>query len=338
LLKKYQTYSQTKIQDLLDNPFVINSNKNIFQNAYAHLMNAGTDMGARMVSMVAIMLKDGTWNSYEYDAKEDKAKYNKLKDERFYANGKEKREHGEHVIKEAIRRDLIAQGKQNPKDKDLVEAYSYKQINDLMKWYADNYIIGAMDNYSKPILGNRVIGQALQNFRVFAFPRLFNMGIFGSTRKVTKGVTYKAIKDANGEWISKQEVLEIEGALQSFAKALNVVRGLGDQSLNDWWKNDASEITKFNIVKTMVQVSLFALLYGLVSAAWDDDRFAYLYGDIFIGPTITDIMTGDLFPVVQQVNRFVDASMGGDAEAILKSFGGTRTIINTMDTIDVLSE
>jgi len=164
------------------------------------------------------------------------------------------------------------------------------------------------------------------------------MGIFGRTRKVTKGVTYKAVKDANGEWISKQEVLEIEGALQSFAKALNVVRGLGDQSLNDWWKNDASEITKFNIVKTMVQVSLFALLYGLVSAAWDDDRFAYLYGDIFIGPTITDIMTGDLFPVVQQVNRFVDASMGGDAEAILKSFGGTRTIINTMDTIDVLSE
>ena len=325
-------------RDMLENPFLNLTNKNIFQKAYAHLLNWGTDAAARMIAMVAIMKKDGTWDAYHYDEKTGDVIYTETKDKRFYdADGKQKTAKGEHAIKEYIRQKLIEQGSQSNTEMGLTKGYDFELIEGTMKWYADKYIIGTMDETSKPIIGNRFIGAAMSNFKVFSFSRLFNAGVFAETRQTTKGTGYKAYKDEDGTWIAEKDLLEIEGALQSFAKVMNAFKNTGNESLDEWWKN-ADDITKFNIWKTMVQMALWGLIYGLVNGAWDKEKFEWLYKDIFIGPTVSNVLTDSPFPTYNIVSQFVSSAIGGDIEGIGKTFGLTRNVIKGVKNFNYITE
>ena len=323
-------------RDVLENPFVNLTNKNIFQASYAHMMNWGTDSAARMIAMIAIMKKDGSWDAYTYNEKEGTVTYNEKKDSRFYdSNGNEKRNNGEHAIKEHIRQQLIEQGSQLESNKLLTRGYDFQLIDGTMKWYADKYIIGTMDELTKPIIGNRFVGAALSNFKMFSFSRLFNAGVFAETRKTTRGAGYKAIKDENGEWISVQDMIEIEGALQSFSKAMAAFKNMGTQDISQWWK-DASPVTRMNIAKTFLQVGMFSLIYGLVHGAWDDDKFTWAYTDIFIAPLVSDVLSGSPFPTYNIISDFTKAASGGEIEKMAKTFGVTRNIIKgTQNLVDL---
>jgi len=285
------------------------------------------------------MKKDGTWDAHTYNEESGEVDYDETKDKRFRnENGSLKTENGEHVVRERIIKDLIEQGTQDLDNKEkLTKAYSHTLVDGTMKWYADKFIIGSMDELTKPILGNRVVGAAVSQFKVFSFNRMFNAGLFAKSRMVSKGVGYKAKKDDDGNWISVREQIEIEGQLQSFAKAFNAVKSFNTGEMVVFWKK-ASPITKLNLAKSLVQVATFALLYGLIRGAFDKDRFAWLYSDIFIGPTVSSYFEENPMVSVSLVSDFVKASMGGDAEKIAKTFGVTRNIIKGTENIESVSE
>lgn len=314
-------------KDLLDNPFINQTSKSIFQSTYAHIMNWGTDSAARMIAMIAIMKKDGSWDAYEYDEQSGNVVYNEKKDSRFYtADGKEKTENGEDKIKEMIRQNLIEQGSQLESTKELVRGYDFALIDGTMKWYADKYIIGTMDELTKPIIGQRFVGASLSNFKMFSFSRMFNLGIFGETRQTTRGAGYKAIKDEDGQWIAVRDLIEIEGAWQSFGKAFAAFKGMEGQDLKEFWSK-ASPVTKMNITKTFIQVGMFALIAGLVHGAFDDEKFTWAYTDIFIAPTVSDFVSGTPFPAYNIISDFLGAAVGGDVDKMAKTFGITRNLI-----------
>jgi hypothetical protein len=284
--------------------------------------------------MVAIMKKDGTWDAYSYDEKTGDAIYDEKKDRRFYdENGKAKTSKGEHAIRNKIREELIYQGLQSEDESKLTRAYDFNIVDGTMKWYADKYIIGTMDEVSKPIIGNRFVGAALSNFRVFSFSRIFNAGVYGESRKTTRGSSYKAVQDEDGTWISVKDVIEIEGAYQSFNKAFNAFKNMDNKNIAEWWKS-ADDITKFNISKTFVQMALWGLMYGLVKGAWDKDKFSWLYTDIFIGPAVSDVVTGSPFPTWNIVSDFMNSASGGDLEGMAKTFGATRNIVKGSENIE----
>lgn len=334
---KFQLIHGTE-RDLIENPMINLTNKNLFQSAYAHWFNQITDSASRLIAMTAIMKKDGSWDAYKYDEQSGEVTYNEKLDKRFYdQSGNLKKEQGEHVLREGLRKRLVAEGSQKESDKELKTGYDYELINGKFKWYADKYIIGTMDESYKPIIGNRLAGAMVSQFKIFSFARLFNLGIFAKERKSTLGVSYKAVKDENGNWISVKELMAIEGALQSVGKALRALNNQNNESLSQWWEN-ANPTTKLNLAKTLIQVGMFAFILGMVKgfSAGDDNKekkWNWAYQDVFIAPTLTSMFTGNPMPSVQMVQRFYKNATTGDERKIMKTFGVTRTIQSGIDML-----
>jgi hypothetical protein len=314
-------------KDLIDNPRMTKVNKNnIFQTYYMHLMNQAGDEMARVISMAAIMIKDDSYKAFSIDKQTGEVIYDKTKDGRYYdTNGKAKTKNGEHVLLESLRQRLIEEGQQDETEKNPILGYSFEESDGSFKWYADKFIIGAMDPTNKAFLGSMFLGMMISQFQTFMLTRLENLGIFAGTRNTTKGVGYRAIKDEDGNWITEKEIIKIEGMLQSVTKLANKLI----------YGGDLDTMTKFNLAKMSIQTTMLTLIAIFFFAGSDDEdkkkkliSVLWEYGkDLTPGPTALQLSMNP-FTVFSIYGRMFKSIGTGDMEKVARQFGLTRNYYN----------
>jgi len=334
----FQIVDRTE-RDVLESIFINPTKRNLLTEQVAHMGNWGTDAWARLIGMTAVMLKHGSWDAYTYNPKTGEISYDETKDDQFYKDqgGKrvQKTERGEHAVKDALRDRLIDQGVMSPDDTKLARGYDYTLATGLLKWYGDKFIIGSMDDQSKAIAGQTYVGQALSQFRMFAFDRLWNAGLFAHKRKTRAGAGYKAVKDENGDWISVKEVIEIEGMWQSVMSSFRMLSNLKNESAAEWWRNQ-TPMRRMNIAKAGIQVAMLSLIYFLIrgigkereekygkdSAGDFRRRFNWLYSDIFVVLGIEGFFQ---IPILQSVLDLFNVSIGKkNVDTLMRYTGPVR--------------
>ena len=180
-------------RDFIDNITVNPTAKNLVTEQMGHFGNRMTDYKARMIGMVSWMLMEGSYDAYSYDNKSGKITYNEIKDLRFYTkDGIKKTEHGEYAILQHIKNNLVKEGVNKPMGHDFTLS------NKTLKWYADKYIVGGFTEIDKPLASMTWLGSMISVFRMFSFPRLFNMGLFAKTRQVEYVIRQYRMIQENG--------------------------------------------------------------------------------------------------------------------------------------------
>jgi hypothetical protein len=304
-------------RDMLESPWRVRTDRNIFQEKFAHLGNWGTDAYARMVAMAAQMIKEGSWEAYSYNAKEDETLYDEKKDRRFYdESGRELKEQGQHAIRKDLIGRLREQGIQED-EKKLTRGHDYILANNFM-YLSDRFVIGSMGNLSKNLLGNHFLGQMFTQFRLFSWAKLQNAGIgmdvrSGQDKNTIAGTVFKAIKDENGEWISVREQQLIEGAWQSWGRAYAEMVRFHRMSPKEFWKSSSPQ-TRMNLARSVVQATMLAIVYALIKGFDDPDdeiRFNWMLSDLS-----TTLLVGEFFknpfPMVSNGMKIIDAAFERD--------------------------
>ena len=297
--------------DLLNNPDIVITDKNIANSQYSNYANYLTDIYARRTVMVAQMLKEGTYDAYSYNEETGEIEYDETLDERIYEDG-EMTPKGK-AIRTFIKNQLIEDGIINKEHEgDLPRGHDY-QSTQLFKYLTDKYVIGSMDNKSRSMIGNHYLGALASQFKIFSIDRLWNFGIDANTRKSIFGGNIKTFTDDNGNIIAKREIIEIEGQLQSLGAAIMAFKSMKDMPMSEWWAQ-ASDNRRANLAKLGIKVATFAMLYALVKNLWPDDKniqqkLAWLYTDILDTRLAYESVT-QAPALVSQVDRLVDIVLG----------------------------
>lgn len=297
--------------DLLNNPMVVITDKNLGNSQYSNFTNYMSDLYTRRTAMVAQMLKEGSYDAYNYDEMTGELTYDETLDDRMYEDG-ELTEQGK-AIRSFIKRKLVEDGTIDREfDGQLPRGHDY-QSGQLFKYLNDKYIIGSMDNKARSMIGNHYLGASLSQFRIFSIDRLFNFGIDANARESIFGGDIKAFKDDNGNWVAKREIIQMEGQLQSLGAAVMAIKNMKNQSVGEWWGN-ASNVRKANIAKLGIKLATFSMLYALIKNLWADDeekqrKFAWIYTDILDTSLAYQSVTS-LPPLISQIDRLVDIAIG----------------------------
>lgn len=339
LAYKFQLMDRSE-RDILTSPFVTKTRKHIWQEQFAHIGNWATDSWSRMLSMTAIMMKDGSYDAFDYDSKTGDIIYDERKDTRFYDSNKNlKKQNGEHAIKERIRQELIKQGIQDKDKMELELGYDLSNARSTFKWYADKFIIGAMDENSKALFGNTWVGAIFQQYRVFMLSRLNNF--FQKQKYSRDGVGYKAIQLDNGEWITKKDLIDIEGVWQSWVSGFNQLmrfKSLGYNNMIEFF-NAASPMRRLNIVNSIMKTGSLLLLYAMYALDNDDEKkykknksgngsldMTWLVSDLFVTVNMSD-MIKDPVPIVGTITDLANVAIGQkDLSVMLNRFGPYATV------------
>lgn len=270
LALKFQLINRDE-RELLDSPWLVESDKNLFQEYTMHIMNWGTDAKARMISMAAVMLNEGSYNAYDYDEKTGEVTYDETKDNRWYTAGKKRISKGEQVLREALRDRLITDGLQDPTKENLSQGHDIDAIMNYMKWFNDKFIVGSMDPTAKWMAGVNYIGAAGGQFLTYLPDKAFNFGVGGNPRKVEFGARWTAVPTEGGGFKAERQDLNIEGALQSWGSMLNCLVGLSNETFEEWQQN-ADPIRRANIMGTAVRAGFAAMVIAMIRGALDDPK------------------------------------------------------------------
>jgi hypothetical protein len=181
-------------------------------------------------------------------------------------------------------------------------------------------------------MGNTWVGSIFQQYRVFMFSKLNNF--YQKTKYSRDGVGYEAVQLDNGEWITKKEMIMIEGALQSFVHGFNQLvrfKSLGYKNMMDFFRS-APEVRKMNITNSILKVGTFLLLYYLWKGFDDDDdekgvdlNMTWLASDLMISTNMSDVIK-DPIPLVGQLSSLAYLLIGeGDMSMLINRFGPLST-------------
>lgn len=307
--------------DLINNPFLIATNKNLGNNQFSNIANYMSDIYARRVVMVAQMLKEGSYHAYDLDEETGELVYDETKDERMYDPHGELTEEGA-AIKTFIKSKLVDDGNMAIDEDKLTRGHDYESAH-LFKYLSDKYVIGSMDNKSRSMIGNHYLGRAVSQFRLFSIDKFFNFGIDAATRESVFGGTIKTMKDENGNLIARREVIEIEGQLQSLGAAIKAIRNLKNENIAEWWKMQGS-VRRTNLAKLVLKLATFGLLYASIKGIADGDqdkerKLAWIYEDLLDWSIAWGTLTNPA-PVVNQVDRFFELIFGEKEIQGIESF------------------
>ena len=276
-------------RDAIENVFLNVADKHLFKQQIAHIGNWYTDAAARAMSMVSYMLMDGSYAAHQYNEDTGELTYDVKKDRRFYGTEKdEKMYDGWDKVHEAI---MDKQGDQGLlKDGRQVIGYDFEEINKRMKWYSDKYIIGSMDEYQRTMLGNYFAGAAISQFRGFSFDKIWN-AVSLSRIKTEYGGHMIPVQDENGEWITVEQQMNMEGTLRSFISAAWELRKAESWSRDMW--QDMDPIRRKNISSAIPKVAIFLLVAATIKALDLGDRdkrkMSWMFSEIFIFNTLRNI-------------------------------------------------
>lgn len=258
-------------RDMLQNPVNMITQRYALQSQTMHLGNWMTDNFARVVSMMAQMHYDGTWDAVNMNAKTGKYEYDPKKDRRFYTeDGKLKTENGEQAIRRKIYEDNVALGLEAPtEDLDkMTRPYNVSEAKK-MKHYADIWVVGAMSDDVRALISSHLFMRSISQFRLFSYARLNRFGIGAWQHETILGTGIKA-KKIDGEWVAEREIREFEAQLASLYEGVKAIANIRKQGLGKWWK-ESSEERRSNIARAGLQMAAVLIVFGLMAALKPED-------------------------------------------------------------------
>ena len=271
--------------EAIESFFTTNIDKNVFQSQLAHIGNYYSDIAARLTTMVGFMIHDGSYEAHTYDKTTDTLKYDKLKDTRYFDKEGKMISGKEQAIWDRKTKQMIDQG--IIKDTENMEVgYDFEEVNTRFKWYADKYIIGAMDEYQKMLLGNTFSGRIFTQFRTFLPGKIFNL--VGSRRMTSYGADVTAELNENNEWETIKKQIMIEGTLASMWNYLSdVVKVVRTKDMKFSDLEEMDPMTKYNLARSMISATFFtSILVGINMLAAngmsdrDKDKLSWLYSEL----------------------------------------------------------
>jgi len=263
-------------RELLTDPFINVSDHSIFNSMFGNIFNWASDTWARSLVMSAVMMKDGSYDAHQYDEKSGEIKYDENKDLRFYnKDGSKKTEPDALALYNGIKADVLKTLRLDTPPAKLPMGYG---VTDMlyMKQLADTRIIGAFSDDVSALISNRWVGNLFMQYRSFLTVRAFNAGIFGNKLKTGVGQRIVPVKLKDGTWISKREIMDLEGAFQSFGA---LASGIEDISISGISKsyNNLNETQRLNIIRSILKFGFFvfsmAILMGIDDGDDDDDNY-----------------------------------------------------------------
>jgi len=299
--------------ELLTDPFINVSDHSIFNSMFGNIFNWASDAWARSLVMSAVMMKDGSWDAHVYNEKSGEIEYDETKDLRFYdKDGVKKTDANAIALYEGIKRDIQdTYGLDTPPEK-LPQGYGMTDAL-YMKQLADTRIIGAFSDDVQALITNRWIGNLFMQYRTYATVRAFNMGIFGNELKSSVGQRIVPVQLKDGTWISKREIMDLEGAMQSFGTLVSDMEKISINELQSSY-NSLNETQKLNIIRTFLRTGFFLLAFALLLGFDDDDPI------ITAGQGIAYKWAGDIL----FMNSFLDI-----IENPIPSFDATKQMVTS---------
>ena len=298
--------------DIMGGAFQNMTKKYVTNTQFAHSINQYTDEIFRHITMIAMMLKDGSWDAHNIEVHNGEVLllYDEKLDRRMYDENGNITEEGK-IFKEAIRNDLVREGLMNENDTELTQGYS---LDDYIRFkaVADKWVIGSYSLDAAAFARHKLFGKLIFMFRAFAPDKFANLGLGVSDAKSVMISHRTVVRDENGNLISKREQQQIVGTLQSFVKAIDTLWSLRKLTFDEANKLTATE--KANIYRALSMViAMFGLflLYGKFKDK--EDRTKYLI---------------DFYDLIQDMNVF------GQIEDFNRSpvplLSGAHRMLNTL--------
>lgn len=305
--------------DMVSNPLLVKSDRNILQTWFGFVPNYLSDSHARIVTMVAQMMRDGTWKAHKFDDETGEWSYDETLDKRMYDENGQITPEGK-VLKEAIKADLVDQGLMKKDDNELTRGYDYQDAARL-KYLSDKYVIGSYDQNSKSLAAQFSWMRMIMKFRIFSSDRLQNAGLFMEGRSSIAEGKRVIYKDKDGNLVSKREMAEIEGAWQSWRKVARLLISLRNKENTKKVLAEMNPSTKANIARSLIQIVMFYAIQGAILGFGDDDddkkdkrrraylqrQWGWLYSDIMTTNIVYDFYRNPM-PVLDNIISFVNAS------------------------------
>lgn len=265
----------------------------VLNDQLGHALNQYTDEAFRHITMIAFMLRDGSWDAHTIKT-DDKGNeipiYDETKDRQFYKDGK-LTDKGK-ARKEAKKRDMVKQGLMKQDENILPMGYDLEDTI-MMKAVADKWCTGSYTTDMGAHANLMISGKQIGKFRRFFWDVLANVNKDKNYSQILR--QRKEYQDEDGNWVSKKEALENIGALQSFSKmfyVLTKIRRGNTKEMEEMTKMEWASITR-----SLTWFAMFALFYGLFGKFRDDDDKRKYYIDLF------DVFAGTAFNT--QLDEFV---------------------------------
>jgi hypothetical protein len=288
--------------------------RNSFQQTTAMIGEATVDQGARMHSMVAMMLHNGAWEAYSYDPKSRLPKWDRFKDKRYF-NPDKSQSPEQRTLYDALILRLKDQGLMKPDETIPTRGDDYDIMENQYQWYSNQFVyIGTTDG-AKTLIGNGFWGAMMAQFRTFTQPRLRNLGLFGKNMKSIGGGSWKAVKDEDGKMIPEFEQREMEGQYQSWSSALQDLWNVKNMkaseiSFPDWWKAQP-QARRANLARSMLYAGALAGIAYLATSLSkkDEQRYAYLWSELLMGYAAEGWMKSPV-PMISQTLNLTQVALG----------------------------
>lgn len=246
--------------DLLTSRRHIKNKKHIWSEHIGHWFNWSTDMYARSVMMVAQMLADGSYDAYTFNKTTGEIEYDETKDNQWNVKDAQ-------VLKDNMKKNLIAEGLMKTEDKKLTRGYDLKSMRKF-KALGDKYIVGAYDDKTKGMLGQVIIGRMAGMFHTYLVTMIQNA--FQEETPIDELGKYVVTYDNEGKATAAWERHYVKGYIVTIMDCFRILSNYVKTGRSDL---KLKKVDKYNIAKVTTMIAMFLLvqiLYGLLVDEGDD--------------------------------------------------------------------
>ena len=300
--------------EAIESVFLNKIDRNPFKSSMGHIGNKLTDLMARMATMVAFMVRDGSYDAHIYDPITETFKYDKTKDKRVWENGKFKSKEAEILHNDVVAYQ-IHQGLITSEDQ-MQFGYTNEEINSRMKWYADKFIIGSMDEYQRTLLGTQWLGQMALQFRNYATDKIFN--IVGSERFSYHGAGRVVTIDNEGHArVVREQITNIGSTAAIWKLAKHVVdivkrKDNSVEELKETWNNPMIKMMVFRGMNAAIMFTgIMALMYLFKESLSDRDRkkLVFTWGNLMLAQEYNDV-SAQVLPIAGMLDTMWSIMVG----------------------------
>ena len=240
------------------------SKRHMVQSDIAHIINFYGEHGMRLVSMVAQMIKEGSYDAYSLNENLELV-YDETKDKRMYDANDNITDFGKQ-IKNDLRLEFEKEGGtiwSRNKDKEAKEGkvlygHSWRDAESY-KAQADIFYSQGMTADTKSSLANYVLGVPLLQFATF----LTNKTQLWTQAKYKSGkVGFRKFNEEEGAEFSKWDQLEMQGIIHIFTDSVKRLKET--KSLSGTWES-LSPMDKSMLAYGMTDIMLVGLTMFLMS-------------------------------------------------------------------------
>jgi len=311
----YQIY-EAEMQERMNNPKYNKTRMDIYNSNFFHGPNRGTDKFYRMVTMVAQMMHDGSYDAHTLN-ENGEIEYNPKEDKRFYykENGQYKQTKKQKALMDWYVEDLQKDRTINQAENELpIKGYAFADQEKFI-YVANEFVIGAFDQYRGTNGDNYVLYNLTMQFKKFFVPKF--QARFGTKRPANLALR-KMIEGDDGELRRIWDPIIREGTWTSTGRMVGettpLLRDLlykigmitEKRTMADW--KNMNDLEKHNLVRAANDV-VYAiagafLYYGLKGLGGndDDDNKVPL---AFMGPRLARALRDGLWTAIvsAQVNE-----------------------------------